>query len=89
MSATEVIDLTWSDSDSSDSGDLHAALESLSVESLKPVVDKPIRGRDDPNSSGRQGMLLLYAALVCSPFKLDISALQVLKGRSLERTPRV
>ena len=39
-----VIDLTWSDNDTdSDSGVLTESLKSLSVESLKPVVDKPVR----------------------------------------------
>ena len=54
-----VIDLTWSESDneSDDNGanDLTSGLKSLSVDSLKPIVDKPGRVRDDPNASGRQG----------------------------------
>ena len=54
MSATKVmIDLTWSDSDNSDSGDLTASLKSLSVETLKPVdtvmTDEDSSGKDAPN----------------------------------------
>ena len=50
-----VIDLTsdgeWSND--SDSGGLADELKSLSVDSLKPVVGNPGRGRDDPNASGQ------------------------------------